>query len=72
MMSTVEATGLTCAHCVASIREEAELISGVTDVSVELVPGGVSTVSVSSDGTVEPAALEAAIREAGYTPVQST
>ncbi len=61
--------GMTCGHCVASVREELSEIAGVKAVEVELVAGGASRVTVSSETPVDPAAVDAAIREAGYEPV---
>ena len=63
-------TGMTCAHCVASVTEEVEEIPGVTDVQVDLVAGGTSTARVSAEGPVDDAAVRAAIAEAGYDVVE--
>jgi copper chaperone len=65
--STYRVQGMTCAHCVVSVTEELSGLDGVTAVDVDLVPGGISTVTVT--GPVAPAAARAAIEEAGYTPV---
>ncbi|WP_420826581.1 heavy-metal-associated domain-containing protein [Micrococcus luteus] len=62
-----EVTGMTCGHCAASVTEELSAVDGVTAVDVQLVAGGVSTVTVT--GPVSPAAVRSAIEEAGYTPV---
>jgi len=66
---TVAVTGMTCEHCVASVTEEVSELSGVTDVAVELVPGGTSSVTVTSDGPLDDEALRAAVAEAGYEVV---
>lgn len=58
--------GMTCGHCVSSVTEEVQDVEGVTKVSVELVAGGASKVSVSTHGHVSDAALQSAIEEAGY------
>ena len=58
--------GLTCGHCVASVTEEITEIDGVHDVDVDLVAGGTSTVTVTSDQPLEADALRAAVTEAGY------
>uniref|UniRef100_A0A942YDF9 Heavy-metal-associated domain-containing protein n=1 Tax=Neobacillus citreus TaxID=2833578 RepID=A0A942YDF9_9BACI len=63
---TLLVTGMTCGHCVASVTEELTELDGVTDVAVELVPGGSSAVTVTSDAPVEAEALRGAIAEAGY------
>jgi copper chaperone len=56
-------TGMTCAHCVASVSEEVGEISGVTDVRVDLPSGGVT---VTSDRPLSRAEVAAAVDEAGY------
>lgn len=58
-------TGLTCGHCVNAVTEEVSEIDGVTDVEVELVAGGTSTLTVTAEGEVPADALAAAIDEAG-------
>ena len=58
--------GLTCGHCVASVIEEITEIDGVRDVDVDLVAGGTSTVTVTSDQPLDADALRAAVTEAGY------
>ena len=58
-------TGLTCGHCVKAVTEEVSEIDGVTDVEVELVAGGTSTLTVTAEGEVPADALAAAIDEAG-------
>ncbi|WP_260980045.1 heavy-metal-associated domain-containing protein [Agrococcus jejuensis] len=62
-------TGMTCGHCVSSVREELGAIAGVRAVEVELVAGGTSTVRVDADGPLDLAAVRAAVDEAGYTLV---
>lgn len=56
-------TGMTCAHCVASVSEEVGEIIGVTDVRVDLPTGGVT---VTSDRFLSRAEVAAAVDEAGY------
>ena len=57
--------GLTCGHCVGAVTEEIQALPGVRDVEVDLVTGGTSTVTVTSDAPVPDAALAAALDEAG-------
>ena len=64
---TVAVQGMTCGHCVKAVTEEVSAIPGVTDVAVELVNGGTSTVSITADAPVPDEAIAAAIDEAGYT-----
>jgi copper chaperone CopZ len=54
--------GMTCEHCVLSVREEVEELAGVTDVDVEL---GSGTLTVAGAGFSDDA-IAAAVREAGY------
>ena len=56
-------TGMTCAHCVASVTEEVQEIPGVQDVSVVLETGGLT---VTSAEPVDDAAVKTAVEEAGY------
>ena len=56
-------TGMTCAHCVASVTEEVQEISGVTDVRVDLATG---SLRFTSEQPVCDADVHAAVEEAGY------
>ena len=58
--------GMTCEHCVAAVTAEVSAVDGVREVTIDLVPGDASTVSITSDGPLDPAQA-AAIDEAGYT-----
>ena len=62
---TFTVTGMTCGHCVSAVSSELEQIPGVTDVTIDLVAGGESTVSVTSDSQVEESDVAAALDEAG-------
>ncbi|QCR44360.1 heavy metal transporter [Curtobacterium sp. SGAir0471] len=66
---TVAVTGMTCEHCVASVTEEVSELAGVTAVAVDLVPGGSSSVTITSDRPIDDQALRGAIAEAGYEVV---
>jgi len=59
-------TGMTCGHCAASVTEELEALTGVREVQVELVAGGASTVTVTSDQPLTEDVVQAAVTEAGY------
>ena len=61
--ATYTVTGMTCEHCVASVREEIEEISGVHSVDVPLDTGAVE---VTSDRELDTAEVGAAVAEAGY------
>jgi copper chaperone len=55
-------TGMTCDHCVASVREEVVEVPGVSAVAVDLASG-----SLRVRGTgFEDAAIAGAVAEAGY------
>ncbi|WP_293785846.1 heavy-metal-associated domain-containing protein [uncultured Aeromicrobium sp.] len=64
--STYRITGMTCEHCVAAVTEELQSLDGVTEVNVELVPGGTSMVTVSSEKPLTDDDVAAAVDEAGY------
>jgi len=66
----VKITGMTCGHCVASVQEEVGELPGVTAVDVDLVKDGVSTAVVTSEAELDPAAVRAAVEEAGYSVVE--
>ncbi len=55
--------GMTCAHCVAAVTEEVSKLDNVTSVEIDLAGG---TVTVRSDGPVDPVEFAAAVDEAGY------
>jgi copper chaperone CopZ len=63
--ATYKVTGMTCDHCARAVTEELASLDGVTDVVVELVPGGVSAVTVSSEVQPSGDAVAAALDEAG-------
>jgi len=58
-------TGMTCVHCVRAVTDELTRIPGVAGVKVDLVPGGASVVTVSSDAPLPGKAVSAALDEAG-------
>ena len=62
---TFSVTGMTCGHCVSAVTSELKEIHGVTDVSVDLVAGGTSSVTVDSAQPVDESAVAAALDEAG-------
>ncbi len=67
-----EVSGMTCSHCVKSVTDEVSQLDGVQDVRVDLVVGGVSTVTVTSSGALDNDAVGAAVDEAGYQLVGTT
>ena len=68
-VSAYAVEGMTCAHCVAAVTDELSKLPLVRQVRVELVPGGVSAVRVSSAGALDLAAVAEAVDEAGYVLV---
>jgi copper chaperone CopZ len=58
-------TGMTCEHCVAAVRGEIGALAGVTDVSVDLVAGATSTVTVTASEALSGEQVAAALDEAG-------
>ena len=62
---TFPVTGMTCGHCVGAVSSEVREIAGVTDVTVDLVAGGTSTITVTSDAPVSVSDVAAALDEAG-------
>ena len=65
--TTYPVTGMTCEHCVRAVTGELGGLDGVSDVTVDLVPDGVSLVTVASDAPLpEPAVAEALDEAGGY------
>ena len=54
--------GMTCAHCVASVREEVAEVPGVDAVDVDLSSGRMTVAGTGFDDD----AVRAAVGEAGY------
>lgn len=67
MKTTVNVSGMTCGHCVASVTEELTELEGVESVDVALVAGGVSPVTVTSSRELSDQEIAGAVEEAGYS-----
>ncbi|WP_370949595.1 heavy-metal-associated domain-containing protein [Amycolatopsis sp. cg5] len=65
--TTFAVSGMTCGHCVSSVREEVGELPGVQTVEVDL---GSGRVQVSSDNALDFDQLEQAVRTAGYQLVR--
>jgi copper chaperone len=65
MTQTYLVPGMSCEHCRVAVTQELVAVPGVTGVDVDL---DAKRVDVRGDG-VEPAAVVAAIDEAGYDAV---
>jgi copper chaperone len=61
--TTLLVDGMTCDHCVSSIRKSVGEVDGVSDVSVDLASG---QVTVTADGAPDQDALRAAVEDAGF------
>ena len=59
--------GMTCGHCVMSVKEELGEIPGVKNVDVILNSGATSKVTVLTDTPLDDSALSDAVSEAGFT-----
>ena len=69
--TTVNVSGMTCGHCVSSVSEELEALSGVEKIDVDLNAGGISTVTITSSEALSSSEIGEAIAEAGYLVVAS-
>lgn len=67
-MTTTEfqVTGMTCGHCEMSVRKEVQQVAGVEGVDVSAQTG---KLIVTSEASVDAAAVIAAVDEAGYRAV---
>jgi len=63
---TYPVVGMTCGHCVSSVDAELRAVPGVTAVEIQLVAGGTSEVTVTSDEPLARETVAAAVDEAGY------
>jgi copper chaperone len=62
---TYSVTGMTCGHCAGAVTDEIRALHGVSAVQVDLVAGGTSTVTVTSEAPLDEAAVAEALDEAG-------
>ena len=60
---TYTVTGMTCGHCVASVTEEVQEISGVEKIDIVLETG---SLTITSAEPVDDAAVKTAVEGAGY------
>lgn len=58
-------TGMTCGHCVHAVSEEVAKIPGVSEVTVDVVAGGISILAVTALQPLDAATVSAALDEAG-------
>jgi copper chaperone CopZ len=64
-LATYMVSGMTCEHCVRAVTGELASLGGVSDVAVDLAPGGISAVTVTSEVPLSSDAVAAALDEAG-------
>ena len=62
---TFPVTGMTCGHCVGAVTSELSVLAGVTDVQIDLVVDGTSTVRVTADQELSDDEVALALDEAG-------
>lgn len=60
-MTTLNITGMTCGHCVKSVKQALADVPGVTRAEVDL-----QTRQAQVEGTADVDALVAAVKEEGY------
>ncbi len=65
-IQTYPVAGMTSPHCVNAVSREVSKLAGVSEVVVDLVPGGTSTMMVVSLQPLEGADVAAALNEAGH------
>jgi copper chaperone len=63
--TTYKVTGMTCEHCVSAVTSELASLGGVTKVTIDLVPDGVSLIAVTSEASLPAGAVTEALDEAG-------
>lgn len=70
---TYQVDGMTCGNCVKHVTAELSELPGVEGVTVDLVAGGTSDVTVTSAEPLPREAVSEAVTEAGYvlTPPRS-
>ncbi len=61
---TYTVIGMTCSHCVNSVRGEVGAVPGVNDVNVDITTG---QVTVTSDQPISDEQVREAVEEAGYS-----
>ncbi|TDC99874.1 heavy-metal-associated domain-containing protein [Nonomuraea deserti] len=66
--ATYTVSGMTCGHCVGTVKTEVSKIAGVTAVDVDLATG---QVTVTGNEPIEEALVRDAVEEAGYELVSA-
>jgi copper chaperone CopZ len=63
---TYQVRGMTCGHCAGAVTSELEGLDAVTSVTVDVVPQGDSTITVTSSAGLADDAVRDAVARAGY------
>jgi copper chaperone CopZ len=63
---TYQVRGMTCGHCAGAVTSSLEALDTVTGVTVDVVPQGDSTVTVTSSAGLDQDAVRDAVARAGY------
>ena len=63
--TSYKVTGMSCEHCANAVTSELGRLDGVSAVTVDVVPDGVSLVTVTSARPLADVAVSAALDEAG-------
>lgn len=61
--ATFTVVGMTCGHCVMSVKREVGAIEGVTEIEVNLASGALT---IDSEAPLDAEKVRAAVEEAGY------
>ena len=61
--STFTVRGMTCGHCVSSVRSEVEALPGVAEVRLDLTTGRLDVIGSQA---FLPSEIQSAVAEAGY------
>jgi copper chaperone len=69
--TTYPVTGMTCEHCVNAVTSELGALDGVSAVTVDLVPDGISQVTVTSAAPLAQPVVAEALDEAGGYLIRS-
>jgi copper chaperone len=65
IVTSYKVTGMSCEHCVNAATTELLRLDGISAVTVDLVPGGLSLVTVTSAQPLPDDVVSAALDEAG-------
>jgi copper chaperone CopZ len=63
--TSYKVTGMNCEHCANAVTSELRRLDGVSAVTVDLIPDGLSLVTVASAQPLADDAVSAALDEAG-------